>query len=174
MAIFNDSESRQELFDLIDKFDSSKLFELEISIPPLPPQPTKIKMMKLSQYQPEGPVKVTIGNGNGNGSDNGESIKLQRNNFKPADPEPQAVSESESAGEMVKAPLVGTFYLSPSPDSEPYVKIGDKISRGMVLCIIEAMKTMNEIESETDGEIAEILVKNGSPVEYGQPLFRLK
>ena len=167
MAIFNDSESRQELFDLIDKFDSSKLFELEITIPPAP---TKIKMMKLSQYQPEGPVKVTIGNN----SENGDSIKLQRNKFKPDDPEPQAVFEPEPAGEVIKAPLVGTFYLSPSPDSEPYVKTGDKINPGMVLCIIEAMKTMNEIESETSGEIAEILVKNGSPVEYGQPLFRLK
>jgi len=174
MAIFNDPESRQELFDLIDKFDSSKLFELEIT---LPPQPTKIKMMKLSRYAPEGPVKVTVGNGNGN-SGTAESIKLQRNNFSPVDLDPDLNPEpprnSDSGGAVIKAPLVGTFYISPSPDAEPYVKIGDKITGGMVLCIIEAMKTMNEIESETDGEIAEILVKNGSPVEYGQPLFRLK
>jgi len=168
MAIFNDSESRQELFDLIDKFDSSKLFELEITIPPAP---TKIKMMKLSQYAPEGPVKVTIGN-----SDGAESLKLQRNEFKPdPQPEPEPVKAApEAGGTVIKAPLVGTFYLSPSPDAEAYVKAGDKINQGMVLCIIEAMKTMNEIESETDGEIAEILVKNGSAVEYGQPLFRLK
>jgi acetyl-CoA carboxylase biotin carboxyl carrier protein len=81
--------------------------------------------------------------------------------------------EEDRSGKTITAPLVGTFYTSPSPDSEPYVKIGDKIKSGTVVCIIEAMKTMNEIESETDGEITGILAENGSPVEYGQPLFRV-
>ena len=73
----------------------------------------------------------------------------------------------------ITAPIVGTFYASASPDSPAYVKVGDKIEAGKVLCIIEAMKLMNEIEAETSGTIAEILVKNEEPVEYGQVLFRV-
>jgi len=72
------------------------------------------------------------------------------------------------------APMVGTFYRSPSPDADPYVKIGDHIKSGTVLCIIEAMKLMNELESEISGEIKEILVENGQSVEYNQPLFLIK
>jgi acetyl-CoA carboxylase biotin carboxyl carrier protein len=74
----------------------------------------------------------------------------------------------------VKSPLVGTYYESSSPEAEPYVKVGDKVKKGDVLCIIEAMKLMNEIESEVDGEIAEILIDNEAPIEYGQVLFRIK
>jgi acetyl-CoA carboxylase biotin carboxyl carrier protein len=66
---------------------------------------------------------------------------------------------------------VGTFYRAPGPDADPYVQVGDSISSGTVLCIIEAMKLMNEIESDADGKIVEILVENGKPVEYNQPLF---
>jgi acetyl-CoA carboxylase biotin carboxyl carrier protein len=73
----------------------------------------------------------------------------------------------------ITAPIVGTFYISASPDAPPYVKVGDKIEAGKVLCIIEAMKLMNEIEAETSGVIAEILVKNEEAVEYGQVLFRV-
>ncbi len=74
----------------------------------------------------------------------------------------------------VTSPMVGTFYRRPAPDAAPYVDIGDRVKKGQVLCIIEAMKLMNEIESEIEGEIAEILVENGSPVEYGQTLFLIK
>jgi len=72
------------------------------------------------------------------------------------------------------APMVGTFYRSPSPDADPYVKTGDRIKSGTVLCIIEAMKLMNELEAEISGEIKEILVEDGQPVEYNQPLFLIK
>ena len=75
---------------------------------------------------------------------------------------------------VVKSPMVGTFYESSAPDKEPFVKVGDKVQKGQVLCIIEAMKLMNEIESEYDGEVVEICVKNGSMVEYGMPLFKIK
>ena len=68
-------------------------------------------------------------------------------------------------------PMVGTFYLAPSPDAKPYVKVGDRITRGQIVCIIEAMKIMNEIESEYDGIIVEILVQNAQPVQFGQPLL---
>ncbi|MFO7891318.1 MAG: acetyl-CoA carboxylase biotin carboxyl carrier protein [bacterium] len=72
------------------------------------------------------------------------------------------------------APMVGTFYRAPSPDSDPYVNIGDHIKTGTVLCIIEAMKLMNELEAEISGEITDILVENGQSVEYNQPLFLIK
>jgi acetyl-CoA carboxylase biotin carboxyl carrier protein len=74
----------------------------------------------------------------------------------------------------VKSPMVGTFYRSPSPDSPAFVEIGTRVTKGKTLCIIEAMKLMNQIESEIDGTIERILVENGSPVEFGQPLFHVK
>ena len=79
--------------------------------------------------------------------------------------------KNEKKGNIIKSPMVGTFYLKPSPTAEPYIEIGKEVKKGDVLCIIEAMKLMNEIESDFDGEVAEILVENGQPVEYGQPLF---
>ena len=87
-----------------------------------------------------------------------------------------AAAETEEeipAGNIVKSPLVGTFYNAPSPDAEPFVKEGDTVKKGQVLGIVEAMKLMNEIESDYDGKIAEICVENGQAVEYGQPLFRI-
>jgi acetyl-CoA carboxylase biotin carboxyl carrier protein len=74
----------------------------------------------------------------------------------------------------ITSPFVGTFYGSPSPDEAAYVKVGDKVSKGQVLCIVEAMKIMNEIESEVSGEIVEICVENENYVEYGQALFKIK
>lgn len=76
-------------------------------------------------------------------------------------------------GKPVRAPMVGVFYASSSPEAEPFVKVGTKVKKGDVLCIIEAMKLMNEVAAETDGEIAEICVQNGQIVEFGQPLFQL-
>ena len=74
-------------------------------------------------------------------------------------------------GNQVKAPLVGTFYRKPSPDSDPFVKVGDIVKKGQVLCIIEAMKMMNEIKSEFDGEVSSIEIENGQPVEFGQTII---
>jgi len=75
---------------------------------------------------------------------------------------------------VVKSPIVGTFYRAPAPDAKPYVEVGDIVKEGQVLCIIEAMKLMNEIESEISGKIVDILVKNAEPVEYGQKLFLIE
>ncbi|HUV86713.1 MAG TPA: acetyl-CoA carboxylase biotin carboxyl carrier protein [bacterium] len=86
-------------------------------------------------------------------------------------------AEAEAADEdliVIKSPMVGTFYRAPAPDADPFVAEGDKVSRGEVLCIIEAMKIMNEIESEHAGTVARIYVENAAPVEYGQPLFSLE
>ena len=75
---------------------------------------------------------------------------------------------------LVKSPIVGTFYGSPSPGAEPFVKVGVHVDVGQTLCIVEAMKLMNEIESEVSGEVLRIFVENGQPVEYGQPLFGIR
>lgn len=74
----------------------------------------------------------------------------------------------------IKSPMVGTFYSKPSPDKEEFVKVGDKVKKGQVVCIIEAMKLMNEIEAEVDGEVVEVCLNDGDAVEYGKPLFKLK
>jgi acetyl-CoA carboxylase biotin carboxyl carrier protein len=74
----------------------------------------------------------------------------------------------------IKSPIVGIFYRSPSPDAPPFVEVGHTVKKGQVLCIIEAMKLMNEIESDVDGIVSKILVENGQPVEYGEPLFLIE
>lgn len=93
-----------------------------------------------------------------------------------AAPSAQAPAEADDDASLhiVKSPIVGTFYESPSPGSPAFVKIGDHVDAGQVLCIVEAMKLMNEIESDAAGEIVKRLVQNGQPVEYGQPLFALR
>ena len=87
--------------------------------------------------------------------------------------EESSKKEEVKEGNIIKSPMVGTFYSKSSPTSNPYVEIGSEVKKGTVLCIVEAMKLMNEIESEFNGEIVEILVEDGTPVEYGQPLFRI-
>ena len=96
----------------------------------------------------------------------------------PAAPTPAAPAAKPGAPppgvKEIKSPMVGTFYRSPSPDAAAFADVGDKITEDSVLCIIEAMKVMNEIKAETRGTIARILVEDGKPVQYGQPLFELK
>ena len=87
---------------------------------------------------------------------------------------PSKVENTKDGMIIIPAPMVGTFYRSPSPDAEAYVKVGDKIEAGQVICIIEAMKLMNEITADANGEVVEILVEDGQPVEYDQPMFRVK
>lgn len=84
------------------------------------------------------------------------------------------VKEEAPAGNIVKAPIVGTFYASPTPDNPPYVKVGDTVKKGDVLFIIESMKLMNEVTSDFDGVLEEILVSNGEAVEYDQPIMRIR
>ncbi len=96
---------------------------------------------------------------------------------RPAAPATPAAPAAEPApaqeGHVVKAPMVGTFYRSPSPDAKAFVEVGQAIKEGDTICIIEAMKLMNEIEADASGSVKAILVENGQPVEYGQPLFIL-
>ena len=84
---------------------------------------------------------------------------------------PARASEQPQDSSEKKSPLVGTFYASPAEDADPFVQVGEQVQKGKILAIVEAMKLMNEIESEFEGTIEEILVENGAPVEYGQPLF---
>lgn len=113
-----------------------------------------------------------------------QAAPQQTKSSAPAAPEPAetqdgAPSPAEEEGEvgageneeLIRAPIVGTFYRRPSPDDDPYVNVGDPVSKGEVVCIIEAMKIMNEIECETSGTIKEILVEDAEPVEFDQPLF---
>ncbi|GIV43383.1 MAG: hypothetical protein KatS3mg035_0506 [Bacteroidia bacterium] len=92
----------------------------------------------------------------------------------PSEPKEEPASTSKSNTIFIKSPMIGTFYRSPGPDKEPYVKVGDMIRPKQVLCLIEAMKLFNEVESEVEGKIVRILVENAQPVEYDQPLFEVE
>jgi acetyl-CoA carboxylase biotin carboxyl carrier protein len=159
MPIFN---KREDIFALIDKFEKSALTEIEIEIE----DDIRISMKKQVNFLPSMlHSEITAKN-----------IALQISDTDTDTDEIAGEDEIQNttSGTIVKAPLIGVYYSAPSPDSEPFVEVGKKISKGTVLCIIEAMKAMNDIESEIDGEIAEIFVKNTQTVEFGQPLFRIK
>lgn len=91
-----------------------------------------------------------------------------------AAPAPAQTAADDPSLSQVNSPFVGTFYRSPNPDSDPFVSVGDRVKKGQTVCIIEAMKLMNELEAEVSGEVVELLVDNGTPVEFGQVLMRVK
>lgn len=142
---------------LMEDMGNSKLTAIDIDFP----DGTKISMKKeekqVIQVTENLPVEKLSTK---------EEVKVESNEKKQ--------EEKVEEGNIVKSPMVGTFYAKPSPDSDPYVTVGQKVKKGDVLCIIEAMKLMNEIESEWDGEVVQILVKEEEPVEYGKPLFVIK
>lgn len=92
----------------------------------------------------------------------------------PAAPAAEAPKQAEKAGQLITSPFVGTFYRTPAPDQPAFVDVGSVVKKGQILCIVEAMKLMNEIEAELAGRVTEILVENGQPVEFGQALFRIE
>ena len=143
----------EDIKKLIEDMGNSKLTEINIDFP----DGTKIKMKKDKELQI---VEKTAD----------KIIQSQ-----PIE-QSQTIQENPKTeeGNIVKSPMVGTFYLRPDPNSAPYVEVGKTVKKGDVLCIIEAIKLMNEIESEFDGTIVEVLVKDGEMVEYGKPLFRIK
>ena len=98
---------------------------------------------------------------------------VQETMTKSPSPEGGAKAEQEDFI-LIRSPIVGTFYRAPSPEAEPYVEVGETVKKGQILCVVEAMKLMNEIESEADGKVLEILVENARPVEYGEPLFKIE
>lgn len=175
MPIF---EKKEDIFELLEKFEKSSATEITIA-----DSEKKISIKKGNAFNTQLLPNLTPL------SLRSEIYGLGHNNT------PQVTSEAKTdiisqksrsnigninninedkSGKIVKAPLIGVYYSAPSPDSEPFIEVGKKINKGSVVCIIEAMKVMNEIESEIDGEVVEIFVNNAQPVEFGQPLFRVK
>jgi acetyl-CoA carboxylase biotin carboxyl carrier protein len=149
----------RKLKKLIDLVQESGIAELEIT-----EGEEKVRILKGGGALPPG--AATLG-----ATAPPDSVPAGRETAKPT-PAP-AAQEPEAApeGQLVKAPMVGTLYRSPSPDAKPFVEVGQAVKKGDTVCIIEAMKLMNEIETDVSGVVKAILVENGQPVEYGQPLF---
>ena len=142
----------EKIKQLIEDMGNSKITSLDIEFP----DGMKVKMEKSSE-------KVTV---------------IEKTPVKEVEKETVVKTDkddlvAEPEGNVIKSPMIGTFYSKPSPDSAPYVEVGAQVKKGTVLCIVEAMKLMNEIESEYDGKIVEVFVKDGEPVDYGKPLFRI-
>lgn len=145
----------EDIKKLIDDMGESKLNSLDIEFP----DGIKISMKKEENSGAKNKIVSEI-----------QEKIVQNDNIEKIENE----EKNNDLTKIVKSPMVGTFYSSPAPDKPPFVKVGDKVSKGQVLCVVEAMKLMNEIESEYDGEIAEICINNEEMVEYGTPLFKLK
>ncbi|MFC2523508.1 acetyl-CoA carboxylase biotin carboxyl carrier protein [Lautropia mirabilis] len=150
----------RKLKTLIDLVAESSISELEITeaegrvrivkAPPPSAQPAPVaQVVQIPASQPAAAAQATAA----------------------AAPAQQAAAPAPSRGKTVKSPMVGTLYRAPNPEADPFVTVGSTVKVGDTLCIIEAMKLMNEIESEFAGTVVEILVENGQPIEYGQPLF---
>ncbi|MCH7818370.1 MAG: acetyl-CoA carboxylase biotin carboxyl carrier protein [Candidatus Marinimicrobia bacterium] len=119
-------------------------------------------------------IRVSKGSLNSNGVADSNVVKVVSGQEEAASVSIDSTPDEQSANEnhiQIKSPMVGTFYTASTPEAEPFVKVGDKVKEGDVLCIVEAMKLMNEIESEYSGVIIEILVDNSKPVQYNEPLF---
>jgi len=115
----------------------------------------------------EGLTELTV-------EEEGRRVTLRRAPVREAAPASQEAEPKVEEAELVRSPVVGTFWRRPAPGEAPFVEVGDEVQPGQVLCIVEAMKVMNEVRADRAGVIEEILVEEGQPVEYGQPLFRLR
>jgi acetyl-CoA carboxylase, biotin carboxyl carrier protein len=135
--------------EIIRIFKESDIAKLELSA-----KDFKIKLSKFGEFQAVPTISL--------------------NNLQPTQETPKVEVKEEKNIHIVKSPIVGTFYRAPAPGAKPFVEVGSRVKKGDVLCIIEAMKIMNEIKSDVDGVVEEILVENGQPVEYGQPLFKIR
>jgi acetyl-CoA carboxylase biotin carboxyl carrier protein len=150
---------KSQILELVEILESHDISEIEVSRWGM-----KIRIARNSAGNAQNviTVKETVGNNTSPQFVEVAAIAEER----------KAVPESDNdSGTEIKSPIVGTFYQAPTPDAEPYVKVGDRISIGQPLCIIEAMKIMNVIESEVAGKLVKVLVDNAQPVEYNQPLF---
>ena len=146
----------EDIKKLIDDMGNSKIDELNIEFP----DGIKISMKKdKAHVMPPMPQ---------------ETVQYITVPEKKVEEKVEQKNEVSEEYKIVKSPMVGTFYSKSSPDAKEYVEVGSKVKKGDILCIVEAMKLMNEIESEFDGEIVEICVKDGEMVDYGKPLFKIK
>lgn len=150
---------------VVELVDASGIDSLEISR-----WGTRIRLSKSPPVNvvPGGAVAPPVPSSPGHASSPSETPAPER--------VPDVAEEEAVAGSLVEvqSPMVGTFYRAPAPDAPPYVEIGDRVSKGQTLCILEAMKLMNELESEVSGTLREIAVENAEPVEFGQVLFRIE
>lgn len=145
----------KSIIDLLHEMSDSNLTSLEIIMPDF-----TIKMAK------DGETKTSIVKT----SQEEKYIEIVNTDTKKQTTQ----NEIDENLHLIKSPIVGTFYRSPAPGQKPFVQVGDKVKKGDILCIIEAMKLMNEIESDVDGEVAEILVENEQMIEYGQVLIKIR
>lgn len=146
----------EQIKQLMEDMGNSKLSSLDIEFP----DGIKIKMEKKEEKQ------IVVAHEPEN-----DTILLNKSIEETKESNTSKVEKEE--GNIVTSPMVGTFYMKSSPNSDPYVEVGSNVKKGDILCIIEAMKLMNEIESEYEGKVVEIFVKDGESVEYGKPLFRI-
>ena len=150
--------SIEEIKELLAAFDGSKATALDI-------QMGEDEFISIRQKSAKAAVDVPAAAVNET-----PAVEVQVST-EPAAP---VMTEVKTEGTPVESPMVGVFYSAPSPDSEPYVTVGSEVNKGDVICLIEAMKLMNEVTAEKNGVIAEVCVENGQVVEYGQPLFVIK
>lgn len=144
---------------LIEDMGNSKLTSLDIEFP----DGIKIKMEKKDEKIVEKVVSTeNINTVSINDNLNTNEVIVEKN-----------IKSEEKEGKIITSPMIGTFYAKPSPDSNPFVEVGKNIKKGDTVCIVEAMKLMNEIESEFDGKVVEVFVKDGQMVDFGKPLFRV-
>ena len=148
----------RKLKKLIDLVEESGISELEIT-----EGEEKVKIVKGGLVSPAPVAQLAAVQGVGGGT--------ETRAVSPGAAPPPAPAEAAQEGHVLKSPMVGTFYRAPSPDAAPFAEVGQTVKEGQTICIIEAMKLMNEIEADASGVIKAVLVENGQPVEYGQPLF---
>lgn len=154
-----------QLKELIEQVDASslKVFELDnerVSVKMSKNDEASIERYSVQESAVSAPVTA--------------EAPVQATSATPVVTEEEESIEVPDDAEVVTAPIVGTAYLSPSPDKDPFVQVGDKVEKGQPLLIVEAMKVMNEIKSDVEGEVVSILVEDGQPIEFGQPLIQIK
>ena len=149
------AEDLRKIEELIDLMDARGVEELEVEL--------KGSRVRLRKSRHGGPVPSSI------------PSPLENQEPENRQTDEQGSPEEDDEGlAFIKSPIVGTFYSAPEPGAEPFVKAGTRVKKGQVLCIIEAMKLMNEIDSDQDGEIVEVLVENDQAIQYGEALFSIK
>ena len=175
MSLF---DKKDDIFKLMEKFDKSTIMEMELEAD----DGVRIRLSRMptsfpypAPYYPPYPEAATT-YGTSTVMHHYEDATTPASNVVMSDATTASSSAntSEDSDKVIKAPIIGTFYSAASPEAEPFVKVGDKVSKGDVVCILEAMKVMNEIECEQDCEIVEILVGDGDAIQFGQPLFKIK
>jgi len=162
--------NQKELKELIEFLKEQDIAEFELERGDV-----KVRIKRAAAVAPPAETRfVAIPSINSAGGENAQATFVPPAPAAPVEPKAAAPPAAEQGLHTVRSPIVGTFYEAPSPGAPPFVKVGDSVELGQILCIVEAMKLMNEIESDIAGEIVKKLVSNGEPIEYGQELFAVR